>query len=489
MDLFNLIAILTSVVYCVESVGFRGFFYEGMKEPESSEWKKNNLVKHRWITQSVDHFHIQDNRTWKMRFLENDEYFNGTGPILIMLGGEWKINEGFLNAGLMHKIGDEHGALMYYTEHRYYGDSKPFEDTSTENLKYLNADQALADVAYFIEFIKKERNLNNTMVTVFGGSYAGNMAVWMRLKYPHLVQGALASSAPVYAKADFPEYLEVVTASLKRHSVECVTEIEKAIVSVQEMVHTEVGRSTIKDEFNLCHALDTTNLSGLGTFFSLLTETFSSVVQYNRIKNGTSSIAEICKTMTNNSIGCPIQRLAKVTNNNGECVNIDYSVILDALGNTSWVANSDSMRQWIFQTCTEYGYYQTTDPEKSIFGSILTIEYFNQLCGDVFGEGYDKILLDKGVRRTNVMYGGKLPDVKNVLFVNGNIDPWHALSVLNDLNESSPSILIDGSSHCMDLQNDNPNDVPELTKARIKIRNIIGQWVKSWREISNEVLI
>ena len=59
--------------------------------------------------------------------MENDEYFNGTGPIFIMLGGEWKINEGFLNGGLMHKIGREHGALMYYTEHRYYGDSKLFE--------------------------------------------------------------------------------------------------------------------------------------------------------------------------------------------------------------------------------------------------------------------------------------------------------------------------------------------------------------------------
>lgn len=66
MNLLNLIAILVTVVYSVESVGFRGFFYEGMKEPEPSEWKKNNLVKYRWINQPVDHFHIQDNRTWRM---------------------------------------------------------------------------------------------------------------------------------------------------------------------------------------------------------------------------------------------------------------------------------------------------------------------------------------------------------------------------------------------------------------------------------------
>jgi len=44
------------------------------------------------------------------------------------------------------------------------------------------------------------------------------------------------------------------------------------------------------------------------------------------------------------------------------------------------------------------------------------------------------------------MYGGRLPDLKNVIFTNGDIDPWHALSVLEDLNASSPAIVIKGSS-------------------------------------------
>lgn len=61
-------------------------------------------------------------------------------------------------------------------------------DTSTENLRYLNVDQALADLAYFIETKKKEKKLEESSVIVFGGSYAGNMAAWARLKYPHLIQ-------------------------------------------------------------------------------------------------------------------------------------------------------------------------------------------------------------------------------------------------------------------------------------------------------------
>ena len=43
------------------------------------------------------------------------------------------------------------------------------------------------------------------------------------------------------------------------------------------------------------------------------------------------------------------------------------------------------------------------------------------------------------------MYGSSSPDVTNVIFTNGNNDPWRVLSVLKDLNEHSPAILIDGT--------------------------------------------
>ena len=109
--------------------------------------------------------------------------------------------------------------------------------------------------------------------------------------------------------------------------------------------------------------------------------------------------------------------------------------------------------------------------------------------------------MDYGVTRTNIVYGGKIPDVKNVIFVNGDIDPWHALSVLQDLNEDSPAILIrgmillpymytffyayyhifllhSGSSHCQDLQPDDAGDIPELKVAREKIRKIVSGWLR-----------
>lgn len=60
---------------------------------------------------------------------------------------------------------------MFQLEHRFYGDSHPTNDASTENLKYLTSEQALADLDLFIHAMMTQYNISK--VVVFGGSYAG----------------------------------------------------------------------------------------------------------------------------------------------------------------------------------------------------------------------------------------------------------------------------------------------------------------------------
>lgn len=52
----------------------------------------------------------------------------------------------------------------------------------------------------FVQLIKSFKANNtayvNSPVFAFGGSYGGMLAAWMRIKYPHIIQGSLASSAP-----------------------------------------------------------------------------------------------------------------------------------------------------------------------------------------------------------------------------------------------------------------------------------------------------
>ena len=90
-------------------------------------------------------------------------------------------------------VGSQYNAQFLVLEHRFYGDSQPFDDWSLDNLAYLNSEQGLADLAYFIGNI----NVNNVEVMVIGGSYPGAMSAWFRSRYPHLAVGSWASSAVV----------------------------------------------------------------------------------------------------------------------------------------------------------------------------------------------------------------------------------------------------------------------------------------------------
>ncbi|VDM85110.1 unnamed protein product [Strongylus vulgaris] len=65
------------------------------------------------------------------------------------------------------------------------------------------------------------------------------------------------------------------------------------------------------------------------------------------------------------------------------------------------------MRGWIWQTCTELGYFQTTDGgNNGIFGSTLPVDFYSDQCIDLFSPEYT---LDSTYQRVAAVlqkYGG-----------------------------------------------------------------------------------
>lgn len=107
--------------------------------------------------------------------MENDVHFKPGGPIFIYVGGEWSISAGSIGFGShIYDLAEELSGIIYYTEHRYYGQSRPTANTSTENLRFLSVDQALADLAFFISHVKASSpDLVESGVILVGGSYSG----------------------------------------------------------------------------------------------------------------------------------------------------------------------------------------------------------------------------------------------------------------------------------------------------------------------------
>ena len=100
---------------------------------------------------------------------------------------------------------------------RFYGKSQPGLDLSMDYITLLNSRQALEDLASFrINMTKRYNMTDDNRWIAFGGSYPGALAAWLRMKYPNIIYGAVASSAPIQAMFDFYKYFEVVSASLEQ---------------------------------------------------------------------------------------------------------------------------------------------------------------------------------------------------------------------------------------------------------------------------------
>lgn len=51
------------------------------------------------------------------------------------------------------------------------------------------------------------------------------------------------------------------------------------------------------------------------------------------------------------------------------------------------------------------------------------------------------------------------------------------MSVLEDLNESTPSILLPLSAHVSDLGATNPNDLPEMQDSKRRVKELVKEWL------------
>ncbi|XP_058458574.1 thymus-specific serine protease-like [Malaya genurostris] len=451
------------------------------REPpiQGKSMKNVRTVETKWIRQKVDNFDPQNPSTWSMRYMENADYYESGGPLFVYVGGEWTINAGSISWGHFHDMAKDLGAYLFYTEHRFYGLSRPTASTRTDLLKFLNIDQALADLAHFVEEMRNTiPGASNAKVIMAGGSYAGTMVAWFRQKYPHLIDGAWASSAPLLAKLDFVEYKEVVTESIRLvGGDDCANRIDRAYDQMEDLLNQgEFDR--VREEFKVCDNIDFSYRYDTSNFLSTISDYLAGTVQYHR----TGDIEGVCEIINDESITDDMTALANwFTRYVYDCVDLSYYETIYYYRNTSWDhgANRGAMRPWLYQTCAEYGWYQTSGSENQIFGSGFPVEFYLRMCSDLYNYVFTRTLLESNVARTNVIYGHMAPAVTNVFFTHGQLDPWRPMGLQEDLNEHSPAVVIPLASHCEDLSSISDADSPEMLAAKERIFELIQLWLSN----------
>jgi len=489
MKLNWVLNIFVSLFLCDSVFSFK-HFYHG-KQFKVGETETNEFPPDQWFEQQLDHSDLFSNQTWQQRYFTNSSFFKGDGPVFLQIGGEGEASPKWVVKGMMMEWAEKFNALAFQLEHRFYGKSHPTKDMSTKNLRFLSSEQALADLASFIESKNKEFKLSSSNRWIlFGGSYPGSLAAWFRLKYPHLAYGSVASSAPLLAQINFKEYLGVVTDSLEtsKQGSLCTDAIRGAVTELENLIQSNDCCKEIEKSFRLCDQLDTKNDLDLANFFESLTGNFEGVVQYNKdnrdFGGANITIDTLCDVMTDSSLGSYLERYALVNSllldtSKEECLDYKYDKFINELRLTDWNSSAaEGGRQWTYQTCTEFGYYQSSDLERQPFGSSFPIEFSIRQCGDIFGPKFNLDLLQRAIDRTNTIYGGLALKLDRVVFPNGSIDPWHALGMTTNSTGNVP-IYIQGTAHCADMYAPSENDSSELIAARKTIESYLDFWLST----------
>ncbi|XP_042343077.1 thymus-specific serine protease [Plectropomus leopardus] len=447
-------------------------------------------VKEGRIHQQLDHFNRQDLSTFPQRFFVNDAYWQRLdGPVFLFIGGEGPIFEFDVLAGHHVDMAEENGALLLALEHRFYGDSINADGLKTENLADLSSQQALADLAVFHQYISQSFNLShrNTWIS-FGGSYSGALSAWFRGKFPHLVYGAVASSAPVKATLDFSAYSNSVGLSLMNEAVggseKCLTGVRDAFAAVEALMSRNVSQVAV--DFGCCQIPK--DLDDQIELMQNLADIIMGTVQYNE-EGVLMSINDICGVMTNKSEAYEgemeaynrLVKLAQIYHSTGEepCLDISHERTVKELMNTSVHSGRRAERQWTYQTCTEFGFYQTCEDTTCPFSGMVTLRSQAELCSILFGISQHS--LPGRIAFTNAYYGGDNPHTHRVLYVNGGVDPWRELSVVQEWTEEgeeAQTIFIKDAAHCADMLSGRVTDCRLLKKAREEIKKHVVSWLK-----------
>ncbi|XP_076822052.1 dipeptidyl peptidase 2-like isoform X3 [Clavelina lepadiformis] len=452
--------------------------------------------------QRIDHFNFQTvgEQKYKQRYLITDQYWKKSdGPIFFYTGNEGDIYGLKKASGFLTDLAFKMQALVVFAEHRYYGTSLPFGNDSftDDHVGFLTIEQALADYAYLIKYLKQQYAALNSPVIAFGGSYGGQLAAYIRIKYPNLVAGSLAASAPLYWLTGFGDrhgFWKSVTEQFGKHTDACVNKIKKGFAETAR--HATTGNfAEISQAFTTCHPL---TIESLNHLYGWVRNAFAQLAMRN-YPYPTNSRASFPGYPVN--VACQII-LAKETAMEGlaagagffynrtsssknpnaiQCFDI-YKEYIECADPTGCGFGNEA-KAWNYQACTEVILPGGSNNETDMFPSLpFTLEMRDKYCKENVHTTPRNDWLAINYWAENLKLAS------NIIFSNGDLDPWGNGGILQDLSPTLQAIIVVGGAHHLDLRGSNPKDPESVIAVRQKEAAIISEWVQQhWQRLSKKL--
>lgn len=490
------------------------------------------LYPERNLSVPIDFFHNDtryephSNGSFNLRYWFDDTYYKPGGPVFVLLGGE---TDGagrlpFLQKGIVHQVIKATNGLGVILEHRYYGTSFPVEDLTTENLRFLSTEQALAEVDYFARNVKfaghedKDLTAPSTPWVVYGGSYAGAQAAFLRVAYPETFWGAISSSGVTVAIYDFWQYFEPIRLfgppDCVKYTQTLIDVIDKHLLgnntaSIQSLKNV-FGLGNVTDNRDFANQLTgvygwqstnwdpALNSAGFYNYCSNMTKSF------DRVDSGTESLRStvaglvsaagygndtLVQNITLNAIGWTNRTVLPGWRRSGASQD-SYFTILNATALQQYTALEDyGYTSWSYQVCTEWGYIQTGNTPKDIkplISRTLDLEYLTFFCRAQFN-----ITTPPDLEKVN-KYGGFNISYPRLAHIGGNADVWRPATPLwypesrDDTVEEPWHLISHGVHHWEEngiFENETTPLLPpyQVVYAQQYLKNFVVDWLNEWK--------
>lgn len=450
-----------------------------------------------YFEQPQDHFGAHTG-TYKQRYLLNDTWWRPGGPILFYAGNEGAVEVYADWMGLMWEQAPTLGAALVFAEHRYWGKSQPFGTHSVSiDPTALSVEQALADYASLADHLRCARP---SPVIAVGGSYGGMLAAWLRKRYRHIFVGALAASAPVGAFVDPSRrggfdpsaYWAVVSRAAGPASGAAVGSVDNTARLFRllfELGRGQEGRDALAAAFRSCSPLqDEATVQTLaywvqGAFdaFAMGNYHFPSwyIAGSPRAPLPAWPLRAACVLLGGSPAG-PAALLEGMKAAVDVLYNATRSRPCHKIELTG-PAGGPGLQTYLYLWCTEampqeLPFFPARGPPHDMFWNqeSFNASRWEAECKAQWG-------VRPRWRHLLRKFGGAAPaawrDVTNIVWTNGELDPWHVGGVLHSISGSSVALQVGRGAHHVDLMWSRMDDPRQLQAVRQEQVAHMRRWV------------
>lgn len=417
------------------------------------------------FSQPVDHFNAQlQNDTFDQLYLVNATWWGGEpSPIILYTGAEGNgIEAIFAHSGWVLALGRRLRALVVFAEMRFFGESVP--SCRVRGQGYLSVEQAIADYAALVRFLRRAYGAHKSPVLALGGSLAGTLAFLTRLKYPADVNVALASSAPVLGYDGLCDpfgWYRVATATYERQAPGCPARVQRAFSALLSATPKELTVA-----FNTCSPADDATAH---TLAAMVTDALAARAQ-DAYPPARSPVPATCARIKP-ELGPAALR--SVLEHPGKCLNLTTPAPVD-----------NGAREWLYLACTEIVHPISANNVTDMFPPLRwDLKGLEALCIREFGVRPRPRWVPESFG-----FGGGAADLgqvtSQIIFSNGLLDPWSAQSVTVNVSDTIVAINIADGAHHSDLGSSlnpapSPGDSAALLAAREQIAQLLERWLST----------